>query len=286
MSSSTAEPGGTLWVIATPLGNLADVTLRAIDVLRRVDVVAAEDTRHTRKLLDHHQIAAKPLSLHKFNEAASSERVVGILRSGRDVAYVTDAGTPTLSDPGARLVQTVRAAGLRAIPIPGPSAPATALSVSGWEGPFVFEGYVQRKGKQRTLQLARIARENRATILFEAPPRLRQTLESLARVVPRHQILMAREMTKMHEQYEVGTAQALLSGLPDNVRGELTLVVMPTDSEPEEPVDERIVLAARAALELADEGVGLKRGCAILSGATGLRPRLIYDAALKLGRNP
>jgi 16S rRNA (cytidine1402-2'-O)-methyltransferase len=275
---------GTLYVVPTPLGNLSDVTLRALEVLRCVETIAAEDTRRTRKLLDRHEISTRPLSLHRFNETAAAERIVGILVSGRDVAYVTDAGTPTVSDPGARLVAQVRERGLSVIPLPGPSAPVTALSASGWEGPFVFEGYVERRGKQRTAQLSRIAQESRATILFEAPGRLASTLATLAEVVPEHRVLLAREMTKVHEQYEVGTARTILEDLPERVRGEVTLVLMPADRPDAPPPDERIRAAAEAALELGEEGVRIKRGCAILASVTGLRSREIYEAAQDLKR--
>jgi 16S rRNA (cytidine1402-2'-O)-methyltransferase len=276
------EASATLYVIPTPLGNLADVTLRSLDVLGAVDVVAAEDTRRTRKLLDHHGIETRPMSLHRFNETATAERIVEILASGRDVAYVTDAGTPAVSDPGARLVRAVRQAGYPVIPLPGASAPTCALSASGWEGPFVFEGYLHRKGRRRSEQLERIAAETRATILFEAPTRLRSTLEALADVIEEHPILVGREMTKLHEQYEVGTAAQLIATLPQRVRGEITLVIMPPDGSGEEPGQEGLDPAARAALELKQHDLPLKRGCAILASATGLSSRGIYERALKL----
>lgn len=278
------ESPATLYVVPTPLGHLSDVTLRALEVLREVEVIASEDTRRTRKLLAHHRIGTRPVSLHRFNEEKASGWIVEQLEAGRNVAYVTDAGTPAVSDPGARLVSHVRAAGHPVLPLPGPCAAVTALSASGWEGPFVFEGYPSRKGRQRTSQLARLARESRAVILYEAPTRIRRTLEDLARVVPAHRILLAREMTKIHEQYLQNTASRLLEDLPEPVKGEITLVIMPPDLPGKEPSDEGLERAARAALDLVLDGTGLKSATRALGLATGLSARRIYETATRIRR--
>jgi 16S rRNA (cytidine1402-2'-O)-methyltransferase len=274
-----------LFIVPTPLGNLTDVTLRSLGVLGRCDVIAAEDTRRTRKLLERHSIAARPVSLHRFNERGAAELVISMLEEGKDVAYVTDAGTPGVSDPGARLVARVRESDHRIVALPGACAAITALSASGWEGPFVFEGYPPRKAGARTVLMERIRRETRAVILYEAPGRLGTTLEELSRHVPRHEVLLAREMTKIHEQYEVDTAGGLLERLPPRVRGEITLVVMPpAGASVEEPDGEALERAAEAARQLALEGVGLKRACKALALATRLPSRRIYELAARGGR--
>ncbi len=280
MTSSTSDKRGTLYLVPTPLGNLGDVTLRAIEVLRRCQAIVAEDTRRTRKLLDRHGIGTRPVSLHRFNETRGAPAVVDMLGSGRDVAYVTDAGTPGVSDPGARLVEIVRQAGFAIIPLPGPCAAVTALSVSGWEGPFVFEGYMERTGRARQEQLGRLAHERRAVILYEAPGRVRNTLADLDRHVPGCRVLLAREMTKIHEEYLLAGPARLMEALPDEPRGEFTLVVMPAGPLDEEPATEGLDEAASHAQELARAGAGLKRACAVLARMTGLGARDIYEAAL------
>lgn len=265
-------------MVPTPLGNLGDVTLRALEVLASCDAIAAEDTRRTRKLLDRHDIRTRQVSLHRFSEERKAERVIEMLEAGRAVALVTDAGTPGVSDPGARLVARVRAGGLAVVPLPGPSAPVVAVSASGWEGPFCFEGYVERKAAARRRQIERIAASDRATILFEAPGRLASTLRELAALASDHRILLAREMTKVHEEYLVDSPGRLLERLPDRVRGEITLVVMPGPAAGparSTPVDE----AAEAALELAEGGVRLKQAARIVARLCGARARDVYETA-------
>jgi 16S rRNA (cytidine1402-2'-O)-methyltransferase len=277
MTSSRAE-SGTLYVVPTPLGNLEDVTLRALSTLAACDVIAAEDTRRTRKLLERHGIRARPVSLHRFSEERKADRVLEMLADGKSVALVTDAGTPGISDPGARLVARARAAGAPVIPLPGPSAPAAAVSVSGWEGPFTFEGYVERKPAARRRQIERIAASDRAVVLFEAPTRLASTLRALAGQAAGHRILLAREMTKVHEEYRVDSAAGLLEDLPERVRGEITLVVMPP-AQGGPPPSTAVSEAADAALELAGLGVRLKQASRIVAALCGSSARDVYETA-------
>ncbi len=277
MTSSRAEPA-TLYVVPTPLGNLEDVTLRALRILEDCDVIAAEDTRRTRTLLERHGIGTGLLSLHRFSEERKADRVLGMLQAGKSVALVTDAGTPGISDPGARLVARARAAGLPVIPLPGPSAPATAVSVSGWEGRFAFEGYVEKKPAARRRQIERVAASDGATILFEAPTRLRATLQELDRQAGEHRILLAREMTKVHEEYRVDSAAGLLESLPERVRGEITLVVMPPGGAGPGP-SAALAEAADAALELASLGVRLKQASRIVARVSGTSARDVYETA-------
>ncbi|HEX6644912.1 MAG TPA: 16S rRNA (cytidine(1402)-2'-O)-methyltransferase [Gemmatimonadales bacterium] len=232
-------PPGTLYVVATPLGNLGDLTPRAAELLRTVAVVAAEDTRRTRGLLTHLGAAPRLLSFHAHSPATRAESLLDILQSGRDVALVSDAGTPVVSDPGAPLIDTVRAAGIRVVPIPGASAVATAVSVSGFEGDrYLFLGFVPRKGADRQRLLARAAKEEWPTVFFEAPNRLVDLLGDLAKEAgPARRATVARELTKMHEEIRTGTLEELVAHFEAaEPRGEITLVLSGT-GEPEAPPD-------------------------------------------------
>src|SRR4051812_21064282 len=197
----------TLYVVATPLGNLGDLSPRAAELLRRVPVVAAEDTRRTRGLLSHLGASPTLLSFHAHSGERRLDAVLDILRDGRDVALVSDAGTPGVSDPGADLVAAARAGGIAVIPIPGPSAVATALSAAGFPADrYLFLGFLPRKGGERARLLARAAVEEWSVVLFEAPGRLGALLQDLARLTgPERQAAVARELTKLHEEFRSGT---------------------------------------------------------------------------------
>lgn len=221
---------GTLYVVATPIGNLADVTLRAIEVLRAVPLVAAEDTRVTRRLLARHGIEVRLTSFHARNAAERLGPLVDHLRGGADLALVTDAGTPGVSDPGTELVRAWSTEGGTVVPIPGASAVMAAVSASGIAGPrWSFDGFLPRSGRERAALLARIAADDRGTVLFEAPGRLAATLAALATVCgPDRPAAVARELTKIHEEILHGTlgqlaAQAAAGGIER--RGEAVVVV-------------------------------------------------------------
>lgn len=219
---------GTLYVVATPLGNLGDLSTRAGEVLRQVPVVAAEDTRRTRGLLSHLGAAPSVLSFHAHSKEHRLETLLEILGSGRDVALVTDAGTPSVSDPGSDLVAQARDAGVPVVPIPGASAVATALSAAGLPADrYLFLGFVPRKGRERTRLLTRAAAEEWSVVLFEAPTRLVALLEDLLRAAgPERTVVVARELTKLHEEIRSGALGELVdyySAIPP--RGELTVVL-------------------------------------------------------------
>lgn len=229
----------TLFVVATPLGNLGDLTHRAADVLRTVPVVAAEDTRRTRGLLDHIGAAPQLLSFHAHSPDRRLDALVEILEQGRDVALVSDAGTPVISDPGADLVSAVRARGIPVVPIPGPSAVATALSVAGLGGDrYLFLGFVPRRGSDRRRLLERAAAEEWPVVFFEAPPRVQALLRDLAALAGADRTAaVARELTKLHEEVRVGTLGQLAEAYADTApRGEVT-VVMAGAGKPAEPPD-------------------------------------------------
>lgn len=218
---------GTLFVVATPIGNLEDVTLRALRVLREVDCVLAEDTRRTRILLERHAIAARPVSLHAHNEAERIADVLTRLGGGARVALVSDAGTPLVSDPGERLVAAAAAAGHRVVPIPGPSAVLAALSASGLPtARFTMLGFLPRRAAQRAALLRRFEASPDTLVLFEAPGRVAATLAALRDALGDRPACVARELTKLHEEIVRGTLPALaqrFAAAPP--RGEVTLVV-------------------------------------------------------------
>lgn len=246
-------PTGTLFVVATPLGNLGDLTPRAAEVLRTVPVVAAEDTRRTRGLLSHLGAAPRLLSFHAHSAESRAAGLLEILLDGRDVALVSDAGTPVVSDPGASLIERVRGAGCPVVPIPGVSAVATALSVSGFEGDrYLFLGFVPRKGTERQRLLTRAAAEEWPTVFFEAPSRLVALLTDLAeRAGADRRAAVARELTKIHEEIRTDSLGALIRHFGTaEPRGEITVVLSGT-GVPEAPPDRREEGAALAAALLA-----------------------------------
>jgi 16S rRNA (cytidine1402-2'-O)-methyltransferase len=216
---------GTLFVVATPIGNLEDVTFRALRVLREVALIAAEDTRRTNRLLQHYSISTPTTSLHEHNEHRKTPLLVERLQKGESIALVSDAGTPLISDPGARLVAAAHAAAVRVEPIPGATAVMAALSASGFDSDqFVFLGFPPAKGKARSDWFARLRSETRTLVLYEAPHRIRDTLTRLLEYLGDRPILMARELTKVHEQLVVRPISALLKDSEEG-RGEYTLVV-------------------------------------------------------------
>ena len=218
---------GTLYVVATPIGNLEDVTLRALRVLREVSVIAAEDTRRTARLLQHYSISTPTTSLHEHNERTKTPGLIDRLRNGESVALVSDAGTPVISDPGARLVAAAHAAGVRVEPVPGPSAALAALSASGLSGDaFTFVGFPPARAEARRNWLRELAHETRPLVLYEAPHRIRDTLEDMFSIWGDRTIALGRELTKVHEEMVVRPISEQLERL-HNGRGEYTLVVPP-----------------------------------------------------------
>ena len=222
---------GTLFVVATPIGNLEDLSFRALRVLKEVQLIAAEDTRRTAKLLAHYEIRCSVVSLREHNERRETPRLLARLAAGDSVALVSDAGTPTVSDPGAGLVRAARTQGIPVVPIPGPSAVTTALSASGFPGDaFLFLGFPPRGGRARETWLSRLAQAQDAVVFFEAPHRIRQTLAEVSDTVVKRPILIFREITKKHEEYVEYTSQTAVQD-----RGEFTVVVGPARSVGNKP---------------------------------------------------
>lgn len=219
---------GTLYICGTPIGNLEDITARALRVLREVDLVAAEDTRRTRKLLAHYGIGTRMISYHEHNEFSRTPEILEILESGRDVALVSDAGMPGISDPGRYLIEHALSAGIPVAPVPGPSAVLAALVVSGFPADeFTFAGFLPRKGRQRREALERLAVENRVVVLYESPHRLARTLSDLHGVIGGdRRVAVARELTKVHEEVVRGTLTEVLALFDTReVKGEITVVI-------------------------------------------------------------
>lgn len=240
---------GCLYVCATPLGNLEDITLRALRVLREADRIVAEDTRRARILLERYQISTVPVSCHEHNEDRCARQVVEWVRGGLRVALVTDAGTPGIADPGSEVVRAVAEAGLPVVPVPGPSAVTAALSVSGvGASAYVFLGFAPRRGSDREAFLDRIALETLPVVLFEASHRIERLLADLAGAVPERTLFVAREMTKRFEEFLRGRPAELLDRIRPP-RGEYVVVIEPPPAAPA-PSDDLERLPLREEVQL------------------------------------
>jgi 16S rRNA (cytidine1402-2'-O)-methyltransferase len=282
-AGSGSGPGGTLYVVATPIGNLSDVTFRAIEVLRAVPLIAAEDTRLTKRLLDRNGISTRLTSFHARSGPGRRAALLGHLRGGADLGLTTDAGTPAVSDPGADLVAAWAAEGGRVVPIPGASAVLAAISASGVAGPrWAFEGFLPRSGRERRDRLAAIAADTRGTVLFEAPGRVAATLRDLVAACGEGRPgAVCRELTKVHEQIVRGTLGELVTAVGDGsipTRGEFVIVVgIALPGTGEKPADDDGLAAARAEVERLVAG-GIARGDAarVVAGTTGFPRRRLY----------
>ena len=263
--------GGTLYVVATPLGNLGDLSARAAELFRAVPVVAAEDTRRTRVLLSHLGARPRLISYHAHSTPAAAARILSILQEGEDVALVSDAGTPAVSDPGAALVAEVRSAGYAVVPLPGPSAVTTALSAAGLPADrYVFLGFLPRKGTERARLLERTAGEVLTTVLFEAPGRVGEVLADLAAACGgSRRAVVARELTKLHEEFRAGTLAELAErfGGEATTRGECTVVLEGAAEPPESAPSQGMELTARRLLAA---GVSRRETASLLSELFGL----------------
>ena len=276
------DPTGTLYVVGTPIGNLEDMTFRAVRILQTVDMIAAEDTRHTGKLLQHFQVKAPQLSYHDHNRNTRIPELIEQLNRGRAIALVTDAGMPGISDPGYELVKACIEAGILVVPIPGPSAAITALTASGLPTEqFVFEGFLPAKGQDRRDRLESIQAEARTIIFYEAPHRLRQTLQDLADVLGKdRQLVLARELTKLYEEFWRGKIEEAIAHYTEREpQGEFTLVVagfphdLPQLSEAELKAELQQIMA---------QGISRSQASRQLAKLTSLPRRQLYQLALSL----
>ncbi|MDK9725562.1 MAG: 16S rRNA (cytidine(1402)-2'-O)-methyltransferase [Sterolibacteriaceae bacterium MAG5] len=270
-----------LYVVATPLGNLDDITLRALATLRGAELIACEDTRHTRHLLDRHGIRAQLLAVHEHNESAAAEKLVAALREGRRVALVSDAGTPGISDPGARAVAAVRAAGFAVVPLPGPSAAVTALSASGLaDARYLFAGFLPTKATARRAAIEELAAVPAALVFYEAPHRIEETVADLAALLePGRTLVVARELTKLFEQIvamPVAEGPAWLAADANRRRGEFVLIVSgPPPREGLDTATERVLKTLLAELPV-------KQAAKLAAEITGAAKNDLYRRALEL----
>ncbi|MEA5573605.1 16S rRNA (cytidine(1402)-2'-O)-methyltransferase [Calothrix sp. UHCC 0171] len=271
---------GTLYIVGTPIGNLEDMTFRAVKTLQNVDLIAAEDTRHTGKLLQHFQVKTPQISYHEHNSSSRIPELLQKLSEGKTIALVSDAGMPGISDPGYELVKSCVDAGILVVPIPGVSAAITALSASGLPtDKFVFEGFLPPKTHQRREQLEILQTETRSLIFYESPHRLRATLQDFAEVLGRQrQIVLARELTKFYEQFWRGTiADACKYYQEKEPQGEYTLVVAGVEADKPQLSDAEIVVELK---KIMSQKVSRSQASRQLAQLTSMNRRHIYQIAL------
>ena len=282
-ASRLTDPG-TLYLVATPIGNLEDMTFRALRILREVDLVAAEDTRHSRKLFSHFGIATPLTSYFEHNEAQKGERLLDQLRAGKSVALISDAGTPAISDPGFLLVRRCRDEGIPVLAVPGPSAVVAALTVSGLPTErFAFEGFLPARSKARREALRQLRAESRTTIFYEAPHRLLATLREICEEMGAgREVAVARELTKLHEELFRGTAAAAVEHFgAGRVRGEIVLLVAPAAAGAAQSA--AAVRSVEDSLRtLRDEGLPLRQAVKQVAKEFGLPGDEVYRRALAM----
>lgn len=280
--SNVAPEEAKLYVVATPIGNLEDMTFRAIDTLKEVDLIAAEDTRHTGKLLQHFQIKTPQISYHQHNQQKRTPELVEKLQQGRAIALVTDAGMPGISDPGYELIKACVEANIAIVPIPGVSASIAALSASGLPtNRFIFEGFLPAKSKERKQRLQALANSLLTIVLYESPHHLRTTLKDLANSLgEERKIVLARELTKLHEEFWRGTiGGAIINYQQREPKGEFTLVISGAEVE-KANLSESVIKAELK--ELIEEGMSRSQASRQLAKQTNLSRHQVYQIALTI----
>jgi 16S rRNA (cytidine1402-2'-O)-methyltransferase len=271
---------GSLYIVPTPIGNLEDITFRAVRVLKEVDLIAAEDTRHTQVLLNHYDIRTAVTSYHEHNERGKARELVEQLRQGRSIALLSDAGTPMISDPGYRLVVEAIRAGVQVIPLPGPSAVTAALSAAGLPTDrFGFEGFLPAKKSERRSALEALKKDTKTLIFYEAPHRLKETLADMAEIFGDREVAIGREISKVHEEFLRGALRGILATVEQQtVRGEITLVVQGATSGA--PVSEEGVISEIR--QLAENGMRVKEISELVGAHHGISKREVYRLALRV----
>ena len=268
---------GTLYIVATPIGNLEDITFRAVRVLREADLIACEDTRQTRKLLDHYAIEKPAISYHEHNEAERAQELIGKLQQGLTIAQVSDAGMPGVSDPGYRVVKLAIEHGISVIPVPGPSATLTALAGSGLPtDAFEFRGFLPAKSGQRRTALEQMRDLQHTMIVYEAPHRIKEALEDIVRTLGADRpVVIARELTKLHEEFIRGTASEVLERIQGReLRGEITLLIGKAESKEAPPSETNLRLRMEALMR--EQKLDEKSALKALARETGLSKSELY----------
>jgi 16S rRNA (cytidine1402-2'-O)-methyltransferase len=273
---------GTLYIVATPIGNLQDITFRAIETLKSVSLIVAEDTRHSQPLLQHYAINTKILTLHEHNERESTEKLLNQLKQGLSIALISDAGTPLISDPGFHLVKAARAGGIKVVPLPGPCAAIAAMSVSGVATDrFVFEGFLPAKAGARKLRLEKLRNEERTMIFYEAPHRIQALLQDMLQVFGSNRmVVMARELTKLFETITAQPLAALIAWVDADTnqrRGEIVVIVEGKDSKTEENEP-----SFKHTLAILLDALPLKQAVEVTMKLTGQKKNTVYETALQL----
>ena len=276
-----------LYVCPTPIGNLQDITLRALEVLEDVDLIACEDTRRTGKLLDHFDIDTPMISYHEHNAARRCQQILERMAEGEEVALVSDAGTPGISDPGSRLIERALESEVEIVPLPGASALLPALVASGLPADrFVFEGFLPRSGQERRDRLAALKREERTAVIYESPYRTPDTLADLAEMMPGRQLSLVREISKLHEEKIYGTTTSLAEELEaDDIKGEVVLVLAGREEESEKAGYEHLTVVEHVRA-LMDHGYPKKEAIKMVAGERNLSRNEVYEEAIAIDARP
>ncbi|MFO7315840.1 MAG: 16S rRNA (cytidine(1402)-2'-O)-methyltransferase [Bacilli bacterium] len=281
--SSLHEQSGCLYLVATPIGNLEDITLRALRILKEVDIIAAEDTRNTKKLLSYYDISTPLVSYHEHNQEQAGEKILQWLGEGKTVALVSDAGMPCISDPGADIVRKAVEADFAVVPIPGANAALTALIASGLSPqPFYFFGFLHRSSKERKKQLSLLKNRKETLIFYEAPHRLQDTLKDMEAVLGNRNIVLARELTKKFEEFLRGTVEEAVQWTKDNeVRGEFCIIIEGSqdgeESEDEAPYWSNMTIKEHVELLMKEKQLTSKEAIKEVAKLRGLPKREVYQ---------
>ena len=272
-----------LYLVATPIGNLEDITLRAVEILKKVDLIACEDTRTTNRLLAHYGIKKKLISIHQHNEKNKSEFLINELSNGKSIAYASDAGTPAISDPGAFLVKQALKFGIKVSPIPGPSSPITAFSASGIESTqFQFYGFLPNASSKSKKLLQKVYGQTLPTIIFESPHRVLKTLSLVQNIFgPKHEIFIARELTKIYETIYKDEVMAIIERLeshPEEQKGEFVIILTPPIKE----IENNETIAISEALKLMMKELPLNQSVKLISSIFKKNKKEVYNQALEL----
>jgi len=270
---------GTLYIVPTPIGNLADFTIRAREILASVDMIACEDTRRTKKLLNYYQIKKPLISYEKFSEASRVDEIVGMLEKGQDVALVSDSGTPAISDPGAILISRVRSEGIKVEALPGPCALITAICASGFDGPFRFIGFFPRQKSLAKKEILKIYLSQEITVFYETPTRILKTMQALSETLSEREICIAREISKMHEEYIIGKFLEVMAGIKRTPpRGEIVVIVKGSSQQLD--VDEGLI--RQRAKNLIESGYTKKEILRVLTQETLLSRNALYRMLIEI----
>lgn len=279
--TETANKQGQLYLCSTPIGNLEDITFRVLRILKEVDIIAAEDTRHSKKLLSYYDIHTPVTSYHEHNEREKGSKLITEIKSGKDVALVSDAGTPGISDPGYALVVLALDEGIRVVPVPGASAVLAALAASGLPTDrFVFEGFLPRAGKERDKMLKKVLSEERTVIFYESPYRIVKTLKEFLGYGDDRNIVVTRELTKVYEQFVRGTVSEVLAYFENNKpKGEITVILEGKSEELVTIIPDKEGICARVE-ELVGQGIDKKSAIKQVALILGISKREVYSAVL------